>query len=152
MLPYPIDRLRTIDRTLCPPEMPLLTRPLLWGSRLLYRHRHDDARLGTKVLSNTLYSPFITSNASSLNAWEIMPRAAARSLRGWFRPPPLPNSSKIEGHTEYRWGCLDEREEREGFLKSVEADRVWTSGCPGRLLALGGLKRRIRKGVGGVTR
>ena len=102
-------------------------RLLLWGSRLIYCHRHDDARLGLKFF-RTLYSRFITSNADGLNAWKILLRAAARSFRGWFKPPLPPNSSKVEERTEYRWRYLDEREEREGFLKSVEVDGVWTSG------------------------
>ena len=69
----------------------------------------------------TLYS---SRNAGGLDAWEISLRARARSLRGWFRPPPSPNSSRVEGHTEDRWIYLDEREEREGSLESVDADGV----------------------------
>ena len=42
-------------------------------------------------------------------------------------------------------------EEWERFLKSVEDEVWWMSRCPSRLFALGGLERRMRKGIGEVT-
>ena len=64
--------------------------------------------------------PVSASNVNGLAPWETSPRAAARALRGWFGSPPSPRSSKTEEQEEYRWRYLDDGEEWEEFLSSVE--------------------------------
>ena len=57
------------------------------------------------------------------HARELSPRTAARALRGWFGSPPSPSSGKTEEQAEYKWRYLEQGNEWEAFLRSVEDDQ-----------------------------
>ena len=58
-VPRTIDRLRTHDRTLRPPEMHLLTRPRSQRSLSSTTTPDLDKCSGAKVLSSTIYPAFV---------------------------------------------------------------------------------------------
>ena len=107
--PSPPSTSTTPELELSPPTLPTPPTP-----------PQQPKAQGLKFFRPFSTRPLHTTDTDNLNPWETSPRAAARALRGLFGPPPLPDSSRVEGQAEYKWRCLEQERAWEGFLRSVE--------------------------------